>query len=85
MFIPENLTNLRHLFGYSQGTLSELTGIAERTIWQYENGYEVPELNEVNQLKAIFHVKSGYFYQSDLLSNKAPVVDPMHLSIRRPE
>jgi transcriptional regulator with XRE-family HTH domain len=82
MFIGENLKNLRILFGYSQKTLATLTGITERDIWQLENGYKMPNFNDVNTLKAIFHVKSKYFYSKDIISDKNPVADISHISFR---
>ena len=82
MFIGENLKNLRILFGYSQGRLAELAGMRERDIWQFENGYKKPEFNDINTLKAIFHVKSTYFYSEDFVSDKKAVVDASHMSIR---
>lgn len=82
MFLGENLKNLRILYGYSQKSLAELIGISERDIWQYENGYKNPDFNDVNTLKKVFHVKSGYFYSKDILGGKKPVVDPSHISFR---
>lgn len=82
MFIGENLTNLRLLFGYSQGQLASLVELPERDIWQFENGYKTPQFNEVNKLKSLFHVKSTYFYRPDLISNKKQVVDVSHISFR---
>lgn len=83
MFIGENLKNLRILFGYSQGKLADLSGIAERDIWQYENGYKSPEFNDVNTLKSIFYVKSTYFYSKDIVTGKESVVDTSYISFRR--
>lgn len=83
MFIGENLKNLRTLFGYSQGQLAIMTDIRERDIWQFENGYKTPEFQEVNKLKAVFHVKSTYFYVKDMIADTKGTVDASHISIRR--
>lgn len=82
MFIGENLKNLRILFGYSQKTLASLTGITVRDIWQFENGYKLPDFNDVNSLKTIFHVKSKYFYSKDIICGSNPVADISHISFR---
>ncbi|KAB8130304.1 ImmA/IrrE family metallo-endopeptidase [Gracilibacillus oryzae] len=67
MFIGENLTNLRILHGYSRKQLSEKLHVTEQAVWQYENNYTSPKMQIVNDLKSIFHVKSKYFYQKDIL------------------
>lgn len=70
MFVGDSLRNLRVMFGYSRKHLSELVGISEQAIWQYENGVSTPKLETVNKLKSVFHVKSKYFYQPDVLSRQ---------------
>ncbi|MEX3623750.1 helix-turn-helix domain-containing protein [Viridibacillus arvi] len=82
MFVGESLKNIRILFGYSQKSLAELVGLEERDIWQYENGYKTPNFNTVNFLKAVFHVKSNYFYSEDIVSDKKPLVDVSYISFR---
>ena len=67
MFIGENLTNLRILYGYSRKQLSEKLGVTEQAVWQYENNYTSPKMMVVNELKSIFEVKSKYFYETDVL------------------
>lgn len=67
MFIGENLTNLRIMYGYSRKQLSEMLHITEQAVWQYENNYTSPKLQIVNDLKSIFNVKSKYFYNKDVL------------------
>ncbi|WP_047979748.1 spr1629 family repressor/antitoxin [Ornithinibacillus contaminans] len=67
MFIGKNLTNIRILNGLSRKQLADKIGVTEQAIWQYENGYVSPKLQVVNQLKAMFHVKSSYFYHHDIL------------------
>lgn len=67
MFIGENLTNLRIMYGYSRKQLSEKLNVTEQAIWQYENNYTSPKMQTINDLKSIFHVKSKYFYTKDVL------------------
>ncbi|MCZ0704477.1 Zn-dependent peptidase ImmA (M78 family)/DNA-binding XRE family transcriptional regulator [Natronobacillus azotifigens] len=67
MFIGENLTNLRIMHGYSRKQLSEMLQVTEQAVWQYENNYTSPKMQIVNDLKSIFHVKSRYFYEQDVL------------------
>ncbi|MGG1571577.1 helix-turn-helix transcriptional regulator [Fictibacillus sp. NRS-1165] len=81
-FIGVNLKNLRFWYGLSQKALADKIGVNERRIWEYENGYRDPGMNEVNQLKSIFHVKSKYFYKNDMLAGKESVVDVNHISFR---
>ncbi|MBO1003891.1 spr1629 family repressor/antitoxin [Pseudogracilibacillus auburnensis] len=67
MFIGENLTNLRIMHGYSRKQLSDIIGVTEQAVWQYENNYTSPKMQIVNHLKSIFQVKSKYFYNKDVL------------------
>ncbi|MFS0878076.1 helix-turn-helix domain-containing protein [Solibacillus isronensis] len=82
MFIGENLKNLRILYGYSQPSLTMVTGILENDIWQYENGYKQPSFEHVNILKKLFNVRAGYFYREDLLNLKQNNIDVNHISFR---
>lgn len=80
MFLGENLTNLRIMHGYSRKQLAEQLGITEQAVWQYENHYTSPKVKAVNELKSIFHVKSKYFYNKDVLgryfkTNNIPVMN----------
>ncbi|UOQ83594.1 spr1629 family repressor/antitoxin [Gracilibacillus salinarum] len=68
MFIGENLTNLRIMHGYSRKQLSDMLNVTEQAVWQYENNYTSPKMQIVNDLKTIFHVKSKYYYQKDILN-----------------
>lgn len=68
MFIGDNLTNLRIMHGYSRKQLSDMLGVTEQAVWQYENNYTSPKMQIVNELKRIFNVKSKYFYTKDILS-----------------
>ncbi|GAA0378563.1 helix-turn-helix domain-containing protein [Bacillus horti] len=70
MFIGENLTNLRIMYGYSRKQLSELIGVTEQAVWQYENNHTSPKIQVINKLKQIFDVKNKYFYSNDILTRK---------------
>lgn len=84
MFIGKNLTNLRIMHGYSRKQLSEMLGVTEQAVWQYENAYTSPKMQIVNELKRIFSVKSKYFYTEDMLARyMTPAnVDVMNIAYR---
>lgn len=56
------------MHGYSRKQLSDMLGLTEQAIWQYENNYTSPKMKIVNDLRATFQVKSKYFYNSDVLN-----------------
>ncbi|CEI80504.1 ImmA/IrrE family metallo-endopeptidase [Oceanobacillus oncorhynchi subsp. incaldanensis] len=87
MFQGENLTNLRMMHGYSRKQLSDMLGITEQAVWQYENNYTSPKMQIVNDLKNIFHVKSKYFYKTDVLqnANNQPNINMMNIAYRSKE
>lgn len=84
MFIGENLTNIRIMHGYSRKQLSDMLGITEQAVWQYENGYTSPKMEIVNNLKSIFNVKSKYFYKKDVLDRyfQAENIPVMNIAYR---
>ncbi|MCM3288916.1 ImmA/IrrE family metallo-endopeptidase [Paenibacillus sp. MER 180] len=84
MFIGENLANLRIMHGYSRKQLSDMLGVTEQAVWQYENAYTTPKMQIVNELKRIFNVKSKYFYSKDMLAKySSPAnVDVMNIAYR---
>lgn len=83
MFIGENLTNLRILYGYTRKQLAEKIGITEQGVWQYETGNVSPKLAVVNKLKRIFNVKSKFFYQKEFLEKyRNNVVNHNHIAYR---
>ncbi|WII37577.1 helix-turn-helix domain-containing protein [Paenibacillus thiaminolyticus] len=84
MFIGKNLANLRIMHGYSRKQLSEMLGVTEQAVWQYENAYTSPKMQIVNELKRIFSVKSKYFYTEDMLTRyMTPAnVDVMNIAYR---
>ena len=80
MFIGENLLNLRVMHGYSRKQLAEMIDVSEQAIWQYENYYTSPKLQNINELKTIFNVKGLYFYREVMLeryerSNNIPLMN----------
>ncbi|WCF08309.1 XRE family transcriptional regulator [Paenibacillus thiaminolyticus] len=84
MFIGKNLANLRIMHGYSRKQLSEMLGVTEQAVWQYENAYTSPKMQIVNELKRIFSVKSKYFYTEDMLARYMTPdnVDVMNIAYR---
>ncbi|RWR12188.1 XRE family transcriptional regulator [Siminovitchia fortis] len=70
MFVGEKLTDIRLLHGYSRNELGNLLGVSEQSVWQYENNYISPKLEVVNKLKAIFNVKTKYFYTKESFKTK---------------
>ncbi|WP_374016708.1 XRE family transcriptional regulator [Paenibacillus thiaminolyticus] len=84
MFIGKNLTNLRIMHGYSRKNLSEMLGVTEQAVWQYENAYTSPKMQIMNELKRIFSVKSKYFYTEDMLARYMTPdnVDVMNIAYR---
>lgn len=84
MFNGDNLTHLRIMHGYSRKQLSEMLGVTEQAVWQYENSYTSPKMQIVNELKRIFHVKSKYFYTKDILTQYGTPanIDVMNIAYR---
>ncbi|AVR00932.1 transcriptional regulator [Oceanobacillus iheyensis] len=84
MFVGENLTNLRIMHGYSRKQLSDILGITEQAVWQYENNYTSPKMQVINELKQVFNVKNKYFYTNDVLkeTNKPETVNVMNIAYR---
>lgn len=81
-FQGESLKHLRILFAYSQPKLAEITKISELDIMQYENGIKQPTFSHINTFKALFGVKSKYFYQDDILKDKSTNINPAHMSLK---
>lgn len=82
MFVGESLKNLRILYGFTQRSLAEETGISELDIWQYGNDYKQPCLEQVNTLKRLFNVRSMYFYKPDIVSGQPNNININHISFR---
>lgn len=88
MFIGENLLNLRMMYGYSRKQLANMINVSEQAIWQYENYFTAPKLQNINALKSIFNVKGLYFYREDMLrkyavSENIPVMNIAYRSTTR--
>lgn len=83
MFIGENLQNIRIMHGFTRKQLGDKLEITEQSIWQYENGYLSPKMEVLNKLKKIFHVRSQYFYTTDLLNQmQGNNIDLRHIAYR---
>lgn len=83
MFVGTNLTNIRILHGFTRKCLAEKLDVTEQAVWQYENGYVSPKMEIVNKLKAIFHVRSRYFYQDEFLDGyRKQAVNHNHIAYR---
>lgn len=72
------------MHGYSRKQLSEMLGVTEQAVWQYENSYTSPKMQIVNELKRIFNVKSKYFYTKDMITRymTSANVDVMNIAYR---
>src|SRR5699024_10103555 len=80
MFIGENLLNLRVMHGYSRKQLAEMIYVSEQAIWQYENYYTTPKLQNINELKTIFNLKCSECCREDMFkrderSNNIPMMN----------
>lgn len=64
MFVGEKLTDIRLLHEYTRKELAQMLEVSEQSVWQYENNYNGPKLEIVNQLRTIFNVKTKYFYDT---------------------
>lgn len=84
MFIGDNLANLRIMHGYSRKHLSDMLGVTEQAVWQYENAHTSPKMQIINKLKQIFKVKNKYFYTKDILTRhmKTSNIDFMNIAYR---
>jgi Zn-dependent peptidase ImmA (M78 family) len=63
------------MHGYSRKQLADLLSVTEQAVWQYENGYTSPKMQIVNELKRIFHIKSKYFYNEDMIAKSATPIN----------
>ncbi|HLQ82703.1 MAG TPA: XRE family transcriptional regulator [Pseudogracilibacillus sp.] len=83
MFVGENLTNIRMIYGFTRKQLGELLGVTEQAVWQYENGFVSPKMTMVLKLKEIFNVKSKYFYKENIMDQQQDnVVNLNHIAYR---
>ncbi|WP_327939229.1 helix-turn-helix transcriptional regulator [Bacillus wiedmannii] len=79
-FNGEKLTELRHLYGMTQGTAAELLGVDVNFLIEIELSKITPNFNQMQVLCKRFHVKPKYFYENSFLTN---VVNQNYISLRQ--
>lgn len=82
MFNGENLENIRILSGYSRKELADKIRISEQAVWQYETKNIMPEINKINQLAELFHVKASYFITEMNVKNQSLLVNKHAVAFR---
>ncbi len=78
-FNGEKLTELRHLFGMTQGQVAELLEVDINKLIEIERSRIIPSFNQIQVRCRTFHVKSKYFYSKSFVTS---VVDPSYISFR---
>ncbi|MDA2214024.1 helix-turn-helix transcriptional regulator [Bacillus cereus] len=78
-FNGEKLTELRHLFGMTQGQTAELLNIDTHNLIEIERSRIIPSFNQIQVLCKKFHVKPKYFYSESFVTS---VVNPSYISFR---
>ncbi|MDZ5480773.1 helix-turn-helix transcriptional regulator [Bacillus thuringiensis] len=78
-FNGEKLTELRHLFGMTQGQAAELLDVDINKLIEIERSRTSPSFNQIQVLCRTFHVKSKYFYSKSFVTS---VVNPSYISFR---
>lgn len=78
-FNGEKLTELRHLFGMTQGQVAELLDVDINKLIEIERSRIIPSFNQIQVLCKRFHVKSKYFYSESFVTNR---VNPNYISFR---
>ncbi|RXC03834.1 helix-turn-helix transcriptional regulator, partial [Escherichia coli] len=61
-FNGQKLTELRHLFGMTQGQAAELLEVDTQRLIEIERSRIIPSFNQIQVLCRRFHVKPKYFY-----------------------
>lgn len=67
MFYGEKLYEIREMFSYSRKDLAEILNLNEQLIWQFETNQIIPTFVVINQLKALFHVRSSFFLKESFI------------------
>lgn len=67
MFIGSKLQALRELNGYTRKELSDVIGVTQQAVWQYENDNVMPKIEILNTFQKIFNVEMLF-----LISGSAP-------------
>lgn len=78
-FNGKKLTELRHLFGMTQGQVAELLDVDINKLIEIERSRILPSFNQIQILCRRFHVKPRYFYCESFVTS---VVNPNHISFR---
>ncbi|KIQ88310.1 transcriptional regulator [Bacillus sp. L_1B0_8] len=78
-FNGEKLTELRHLFGMTQGQAAELLEVDTQGLIEIERSRINPTFNQIQVLCRTFHVKPKYFYSESFVTNR---VNPNYISFR---
>lgn len=78
-FNGEKLTELRHLFGMTQGQAAELLNIDTHNLIEIERSRIIPSFNQIQVLCRTFHVKPKYFYSESFVTSR---VNPNYISFR---
>ncbi|HDW3058673.1 TPA: helix-turn-helix transcriptional regulator [Bacillus cereus] len=78
-FNGEKLTELRHLFGMTQGQGAELLDVDVNKLIEIERSRIIPSFNQIQVLCKKFRVKPKYFYSESFVTNR---VNPNYISFR---
>ncbi|PRT29434.1 helix-turn-helix domain-containing protein [Bacillus thuringiensis] len=78
-FNGEKLTELRHLFGMTQGQAAELLDVDINKLIEIERSRINPTFNQIQILCRKFYVKPKYFYSESFVTNR---VNPNYISFR---
>ncbi len=77
----EQLKKLRNKFGYTQRELSDILGIKQTTISNYEKGLRFPDADKLKQISNLFNVSIDYLLNGE----EKKVSDKNHYSISKEE
>ncbi|BAL17833.1 helix-turn-helix transcriptional regulator [Bacillus cereus group sp. BceL101] len=78
-FNGQKLTELRHLFGMTQGQAAELLEVDTQRLIEIERSRIIPSFNQIQVLCRRFHVKPKYFYCESFVTNR---VNPNYIAFR---
>lgn len=66
MKINEKIIHLRKQAGMSQEELADKLDISRQSVYKWESGISVPELNKIKQLTKLFNVSFDYLMDDDI-------------------
>ncbi|MEI5921789.1 helix-turn-helix transcriptional regulator [Bacillus sp. RA(2023)] len=78
-FNGQKLTELRYLFGMTQGQVAELLDVDIQKLIEIEHSRINPTFNQIQVLCKTFYVKPKYFYSKSIVTS---VVNPNYISFR---